>query len=128
MPSNFVVVKRILVYPFVFQRDTDNVPQFLHVLGHDIGRTLALGEEISLKITQKIVVDVLNRHVMQVVPVQDETGKMPAGIATVVIRGLCRVNPHHFLPFRIVPVEQFQQGLAFGFNAKKNVLTFSAVT
>jgi hypothetical protein len=58
---------------------------------------------------------------VQVVPVQDETGKMPAGIATVVIRGLCRINSHNFLPFRIAPVEQFQQCLMLGFNTQKNV-------
>jgi hypothetical protein len=115
---NLVVVKWIFVYPFVFQRDTDNVPQFLHVLGHSIGRTLALSKEISLKITQKVVVNVFKRHIMQVIFVHDEIGKMPAGIATVVICGLYRVNSHHILSFRIAPVKQFQQGLMFGFQCQ----------
>jgi hypothetical protein len=100
------------------------VPQLLHVLGHSVGRTLTAGKEIILKITQKVVVDVLERHVVQVVPVHDETGKVSAGIATVVIRGLYRIDAYHFLSFRIAPVEQLQQCLVFGFDTEKNVFDF----
>ena len=54
VPLKFVVVIRIFVYPFVFQRDTDNVPQSFQVFGYRVRGALALGKKINFKITKKL--------------------------------------------------------------------------
>jgi hypothetical protein len=65
---------------------------------------------------------------VQVVFVHDEVGEMLASTAIAVVCTLYHVNAYQFLSFFVVPVEQFQQCLMFGFDTEKNVLTFSAVT